>query len=111
MLQKPASQPLLNQKDNKRKKRGVIHLDMNAPVCQCCGMPLTGEDLFSREKDGSLNKEYCKWCYADGQFAYADKSSLLDFLLAHMPNPDGTPDAERRAAYDGFLSGLKHWKE
>ena len=36
-------------------------------VCQCCGMPLTDGDI-SVEKDGALNEEYCKWCYADGDF-------------------------------------------
>ena len=35
-------------------------------VCQCCGMPLTEDDMISREADGSFNEDYCKWCYADG---------------------------------------------
>ncbi len=78
-------------------------------VCQCCGMPLD-DAIIGRNKDGTLNEDYCKWCYADGRFAYADKNALLDFLLAHMPDPGNTPEAERRAAYDGYLSGLKHWK-
>ena len=34
--------------------------------CQCCGMPLSDDAMISREADGSLNEEYCKWCYADG---------------------------------------------
>lgn len=36
-------------------------------VCQCCGMPLQ-DDCISKEKDGLFNEEYCKWCYADGDF-------------------------------------------
>lgn len=36
---------------------------------------------------------------------------LLDFLLSHMPNPENTPDAERRAFFDKHLSQLKHWKQ
>ena len=35
---------------------------------------------------------------------------LLDFLLAHMPNPENIGEAERRAQYDAHLSQLKHWK-
>ena len=36
-------------------------------VCGCCGMPL--EDCTtSRETDGNFNEEYCKWCYADGDY-------------------------------------------
>jgi len=38
--------------------------------CQCCGMPLEDDTLISREADGSFNEDYCKWCYADGKFAY-----------------------------------------
>ena len=78
-------------------------------VCQCCGMPLTEDGMVSREIDGSFNEDYCKWCYADGKFTYSSKEGLLDFLIAHMPNPDGAPDGERRAQYDGYLSQLKHW--
>ncbi|MBR5679754.1 MAG: helix-turn-helix domain-containing protein, partial [Clostridia bacterium] len=33
-------------------------------VCQCCGMPLDDASL-GRNRDGSLNEDYCKWCYAD----------------------------------------------
>ena len=36
-------------------------------VCQCCGMPLKDADI-SRETDGFFNEEYCKWCYADGEY-------------------------------------------
>ena len=79
-------------------------------VCQCCGMPMGEDGLLSRETDGSINENYCKWCYTGGSFAYASKDSLLDYLLAHAPNPDGTPDAVRRSLYDGYLSALEHWK-
>lgn len=37
-------------------------------ICQCCGMPLDDADI-SRETDGFFNEEYCKWCYADGQYS------------------------------------------
>ena len=78
-------------------------------ICQCCGMPLEDSTL-SRETDGSFNEEYCKWCYAEGAFAYQSKDALLDFLLAHMPNLENIGEAERRAQYDAHLSQLKHWK-
>ena len=79
-------------------------------VCQCCGMPLSEDGMISREPDGSFNEDYCTWCYTDGRFAYESKDALLDFLIAHTPNPENTPEAERRTMYDGYLSQLKHWK-
>ena len=36
-------------------------------VCQCCGKPLEDYNI-SKEADGAFNEEYCKWCYADGDF-------------------------------------------
>ena len=65
--------------------------------------------MISREIADNFNEDYCKWCYADGKFAYTDKNLLLDFLLSHMPNPENTPDAERRKFFDSHLSQLKHW--
>ncbi len=79
-------------------------------VCQCCGMPLNEDGLLSRETDGSFNEDYCKWCYADDRFAYDSKEDLIDFLIGHMPNPDGMPEAERRNQFDLYLSQLKKWK-
>ena len=35
--------------------------------CKCCGMPIEDCNL-SREKDGIFNEEYCKWCYANGEY-------------------------------------------
>ena len=65
--------------------------------CQCCGMPLTEDENISREEDRSFNEDYCKWCYTDGKFTYVSKDALLDFLMDHMPNPEGTADPESTA--------------
>ena len=79
-------------------------------ICQCCGMPLSEDNMISREPDGSYNEDYCKWCYTDGAFAYESKDGLLEFLISHMPNPDNTPEEVRKSQYDQYLSQLKHWK-
>lgn len=79
-------------------------------ICQCCGMPLNEDAMISREPDGSFNEAYCKWCYAQGEFAYPTKEALLDFLVRHMPNPENTDEGERRSQFDAYLSQLEHWK-
>lgn len=78
--------------------------------CQCCGMPLSDDTMISRETDGSFNEDYCRWCYADGDFTYKSKDDLLDFLVKHMPNTENQPEAGRRILFDSYLSQLKHWK-
>ncbi len=79
--------------------------------CQCCGMPLNEDGMISKEPDGFFNEDYCKWCYADGRYAYPTKDALLDFLIEHMPNPEGLDVEDRRSQYDSWLSQLKHWQE
>ena len=73
-------------------------------------LSLSDDDMISRESNGEYNEDYCKWCYADGKFAYESKDALLDFLVSHMPNPDGIPADDLKKQYDGYLSQLKHWK-
>ena len=36
-------------------------------ICHCCGMSLD-DSTTSKEIDGIFNEEYCKWCYAGGEF-------------------------------------------
>ena len=54
--------------------------------CQCCGMPLDDDTFISREPDNSFNEEYCKWCYADGEYMYHNMDELIEVCAAHMAN-------------------------
>lgn len=36
-------------------------------VCECCGMPMNDSHI-SRENNGFFNEDYCRWCYADGEY-------------------------------------------
>ena len=78
-------------------------------VCQCCGMPLE-DSITSREPDGSFNEDYCKWCYADGKFAYTDLDALISFCAEHMANENQSPE-QIRAYLEGYLPKLNHWKK
>ena len=78
-------------------------------ICQCCGMPLE-DSLLSREPDGSFNEDYCKWRYADGQFAYQDLQTLTDFLVEHMSNENWSAE-QARAYFEAQLPQLQHWRE
>ena len=78
-------------------------------ICQCCGMPLYDASI-SREPDGGFNEEYCKWCYADGQFVYTSLAELTDFLVGHMANENWPPE-QARAYFEAQLPRLNHWKQ
>ncbi len=77
-------------------------------VCQCCGMPLE-DSTISKEPDGDFNEEYCKWCYADGEFKYTSKEQLIDFCAKHMATEEWTEE-QVRAHMEAVVPKLKHWK-
>ncbi|MBR4149860.1 MAG: helix-turn-helix domain-containing protein, partial [Firmicutes bacterium] len=64
-------------------------------VCQCCGMPLE-DGIIGRDRDGFLNEDYCKWCYADGTYTYHDMDDLIDVCVKNMVNED-FPEEQARA--------------
>ena len=76
-------------------------------ICQCCGMPLEDE-IMSKEKDGSINEEYCKWCYKDGNFTYNDMESLISFCENTMSNETFSKQ-QVRDYMSNLLPKLKHW--
>lgn len=76
-------------------------------ICQCCGMPLEDENM-SKEKDGSINEDYCKWCYKDGNFTYNDMESLISFCENTMSNETFSKQ-QVRDYMNNLLPKLKHW--
>ena len=78
-------------------------------VCQCCGMPLE-DAILSREPDGTLNEDYCQWCYASGTFKYTSMEQLIDFCVEHMAN-EAWPKEQVRAHMEAVVPGLKHWQK
>ena len=77
-------------------------------VCQCCGMPLE-DSILSHEKDGSLNEDYCQWCYADGTYTYSDMDDLIDVCVGHMAR-DGFSEEQAREYMKQMLPTLDYWK-
>ena len=75
-------------------------------ICQCCGMPLE-DDILGSEADGTLNEDYCKWCYDKGQFLEdCTMEEMIEFCLPHM---QGDKQAVR-AYLESFMPTLKRWK-
>jgi transcriptional regulator with XRE-family HTH domain len=91
-------------------------------ICQCCGMPLEDSNT-SRETDGFFNEEYCKWCYADGEYTldiwkrYAEiggKEKLEEFKnqLIHefntLLNIEGLPKVENLNVLPGEFINMEY---
>lgn len=78
-------------------------------ICQCCGMPLEDDGMISHNSDGTLNEDYCKWCYADGTYTYSDMDDLIDVCVKHMVNEKFTEE-QARLYMKGLLPKLDYWK-
>ncbi len=78
-------------------------------ICQCCGMPLEDDAIMGHDSDGTLNEDYCKWCYADGTYTYSDMDDLIDVCVGHMANENFTEE-QARAYMKELLPKLDYWK-
>jgi len=78
-------------------------------ICQCCGMPLD-DSTISKEPEGGFNEDYCKWCYADGEYTYHDMDDLIDVCVKHMAQHGFTEDQARTYMKD-MLPQLDYWKQ
>lgn len=77
-------------------------------ICQCCGMPID-DSIIGREKDGTLNEDYCKWCYADGTYTYSDMDELIDVCVKNMVS-DNFTEEQARSYLKEMLPKLDYWK-
>ena len=77
-------------------------------ICQCCGMPLD-DAIIGRNKDGSLNEDYCQWCYADGTYTYSDMDDLIRVCVPNMVQ-QGFTEEQARTYMQQMLPKLDYWK-
>ena len=77
-------------------------------VCQCCGMPLE-DSIIGHNADGSLNEDYCKWCFADGTYMYNNMDDLINVCVKNMVNENFTEE-QCREYLKQSLPQLDYWK-
>lgn len=94
----------------------VFHVSINtllgSPhplICQCCGMPMEDE-ILGKNQDGSLNEDYCQWCYADGTYTYSDMDDLIRVCIPHMVQ-QGFSEEQARDYMKQMLPTLDYWKQ
>jgi len=84
--------------------------------CQSCGMPLTKNGDCGKEADGSINFDYCQYCYADGHFLQKMNmeemiehcSQFLDMVNQNAPTP--ITMEEYKNSMRAFFPFLKRWR-
>lgn len=79
-------------------------------ICQSCGMPMS-DGLLAKEADGTLNEQYCKWCWEEGHFVQAcTMEEMIEHCVPLMPLGQTEPEA-CRAYMRGLLPTLDRWKQ
>jgi len=90
---------------------------MEIKFCQSCGMPLSNPEDMGTNADGSVNEEYCKYCYQHGAFTQA---LTMDEMIEHCAQfvgefNDGSGQSLTREEAIGqmkvFFPRLKRWRE
>lgn len=84
-----------------------------ADICQSCGMPMTKEEQYGTNADGSKSADYCCYCYQKGAFEQdCTMEKMIDFCL-NMPDSEKiyTDKEASRKMMQEYFPTLKRWKK
>lgn len=78
--------------------------------CQSCGMPMTADDICGTNADGSINFDYCKFCYKDGEFI--DKVSMEEYIdmCSQFGAQAGMTNEQMKEHCRKIFPMLKRWR-
>ena len=87
---------------------------MDMKYCQCCAMSMgEGKELYGTNSDGSVNEDYCKYCFEKGEFTFkGTMEEMIEICVPHVveANKDMNDDSARKMMME-FFPTLKRWKE
>ena len=84
---------------------------MNKKICQSCGMPIIDNKDLGINKDGSINDDYCKYCYMNGEFI--DKVSMEEYInmCSLYGSQAGMTNEEMKEYCTKLFPTLKRWQD
>lgn len=84
---------------------------MENRICQSCSMPITTDLDLGTNKDGSINNDYCKYCYKDGEFI--DKVTMEEYIdmCSQYGSQAGMTNEEMREHCTKVFPTLKRWRK
>ncbi len=80
-------------------------------ICQSCGMPLKSESDFGSDKDGKLNKDYCKYCYQNGEFVDKVPMEVYIEMCSKFGAQAGMTNEQMKEYCTQLFPTLKRWKK
>lgn len=84
---------------------------MKEKICQSCSMPISSIDLLGTNKDGSKNKDYCIYCYSNGEFI--DKVTMEEYIemCSKYGEQAGMTNEEMKKHCKTVFPTLKRWSK
>ena len=84
---------------------------MKNRICQSCAMPIQTDDLLGTNKDGSINYDYCKYCYNNGEFI--DNVTMEEYIemCSKYGSQAGMTNDEMKEFLTKIFPTLKRWKK
>ena len=109
----------MNNHEEERKKyeyikevinKAIKEENMENKICQSCGMPMKETD-YSTNKDGSINRDYCKYCYKDGEFI--DNVTMEEYIdmCSKYSEQAGMTNEEMKEYLTKLFPTLKRWRD
>ena len=84
---------------------------MENKICQSCAMPIESDELLGTNKDGSLNQDYCKYCYSNGEFV--DNVTMEEYIemCSKYGEQAGMTNEEMKEYCTKMFPTLKRWSK
>ena len=86
--------------------------EFEVSLCQSCAMPLNDPAMLGTMQDGSASKDYCRFCFMQGNFT-ADLTidQMIQKLIEIGQEKIGLSEHEARHMAETVLPGLKRWSK
>jgi hypothetical protein len=87
--------------------------DPQGPFCQSCAMPLMKPEDFGTNADGSKNKDYCIYCFKDGQFTEPNLTveEMMEMVEHMLIKVAKVPEEKAKVIVQILIPQLKRWRE
>lgn len=79
-------------------------------ICQSCAMPMADDSLLGTDADGSLNQDYCKYCYNEGKFLHEATMEEFARMCSQFGAHAGMTNEEMLEFCNKIFPQLKRWK-
>ncbi len=89
----------------------IIEVTGGYHLCQSCGMAMHKSD-YGKNNDGSINTDYCKYCYPDGNFGKNETmEEMIESCIPFYTGKRFRTAEEAREYLSELYPNLKRWQK